>query len=61
KSGVLLSSFGFLVMLYAGFKGWEMVQRHHVGVDISSKEDVPQTGATSPNTNVFKALRKTEH
>ena len=61
QSGVLLSAFGFLIMLYAGFQGWKMVQTHHVGVDISSKEDVPQRGATSPDTNVFKALRKTKH
>ena len=59
--GVLLSSFGFLLMLYAGYMGWKMVQTHHVGVDISSKEDVPQIGSTAPNTNVFEAGRNAEH
>ncbi|HVX25326.1 MAG TPA: DUF2231 domain-containing protein, partial [Parafilimonas sp.] len=34
KSGLLLSVFGFLIMLYAGYQGWKMVQTHHVGVDI---------------------------
>jgi hypothetical protein len=48
-------------MLYAGFKGWKMVQTHHVGVDISSKEEVPETETTKPNTNVFNGLRETEH
>ncbi len=61
QSGLLISSFGFLVMLYAGFQGWKMVQTHHVGVDISSKEDVPQIGSAKPNTNVFEAARESKH
>ncbi len=47
--------------MQAGFKGWKMVQTHHVGADISAKEEVPETGSAKPNTNVFEALRKTEH
>ena len=61
ESGLLLSIFGFLIMLYSGFKGWKMVQTHHVGVDISSKEEVPETGAAKPNTNIFDAAEKSMH
>lgn len=61
QSGFLLSLFGFLIMLYAGFKGWKMVQTHHVGVDTSSKEEAPETGSAKPNTNVFDASEKSMH
>ena len=41
QSGIMLTSFGFLVMLYAGFKGWKLVQTHHIGIDAPSDEELP--------------------
>lgn len=61
QTGVLLSSFGFLIMLYAGFQGWTLVQTHHIGIDISSKEEVGETDETKPGGNIFTGLRKSEH
>ena len=56
QSGVLLSSFGFLVMLYAGFKGWEMVQTYHIGIDDNSKVAVKKTIIEEKNpTNISES------
>lgn len=33
-----LTAVGFLLTLIAGFLGWTLVQKHHVGVDINEKE-----------------------
>lgn len=42
QTNIFLASFGFLVMLYAGFKGWRLVQTHHVGIDPVSREEVDE-------------------
>lgn len=59
--GVLLSTFGFLIMLYAGFMGWKMVQTHHIGVDNSSNLAVEETEDTKQGANIFTKLREQEH
>lgn len=51
QSGLLLSIPGFLIMLYAGFKGWSMVQTHHVGVDMSVKDGLPVEDTVEKNAN----------
>ncbi len=51
QSGVLLCSFGFLIMLYAGFKGWKMVQTHHVGIDKMSSDEIPEQNAIEKNAS----------
>ena len=33
-SAVLLTGIGFVLTLVAGFLGWTLVQKHHVGVDM---------------------------
>ena len=35
---VLLTALGFILTLAAGFLGWTLVQKHHVGVDESSQD-----------------------
>lgn len=35
-----LTGLGFLLTLIAGFLGWTMVQKHHVGVDIDHRETI---------------------
>ena len=35
---IVLSSFGMLFTLIAGFLGWEMVQRHHIGVNLKPEQ-----------------------
>jgi uncharacterized membrane protein len=34
-SSILLTGAGFVITLLAGFLGWALVQKHHVGVDIT--------------------------
>lgn len=46
---VFLTAVGFLIMLYAGFKGWKMVQTHHVGVDMFAKENLPEQHEVEKN------------
>lgn len=36
---VLLSSIGMVFTVIAGFFGWEIVQRHHVGVDLKPDQE----------------------
>ena len=35
---IILSSFGMLFTILAGFFGWEMVQKHHVGIDLKPEQ-----------------------
>ncbi len=49
EANIILTVFGFLVMLYAGFKGWKMVQTHHIGVDMHQPEEVPEQDAIEKN------------
>jgi uncharacterized membrane protein len=35
RLSILLTGAGFVITLIAGFLGWALVQKHHVGVDIS--------------------------
>lgn len=48
---VMLTVFGFLVMLYAGFKGWALVQKHHIGVDMDANESIPAQVETQKNVH----------
>lgn len=53
-SHVMMTVAGFLVMLYAGFKGWSLVQRHHIGVDMNVNDDVPtQTEIEKNASEIF--------
>lgn len=38
-SAILLTALGFLVTLIAGFLGFALIQKHHVGVDPSANEE----------------------
>ena len=38
-TGLILSAVAVVIMLFTGWKGWQMVYRHHVGV--SDEQDVP--------------------
>ncbi|SFP73761.1 DUF2231 domain-containing protein [Parafilimonas terrae] len=51
RSNIMLTVIGFLVMLYAGFKGWSMVQRHHIGVDITTHEEIPEQDEIQKNAS----------
>jgi uncharacterized membrane protein len=42
QTNVIITIFGFLIMLYAGFQGWTLVQKHHVGVEITPHEEIPE-------------------
>jgi uncharacterized membrane protein len=39
-SAIVLSAAGFILTLAAGFLGWSLVQKHHVGIDPESSEIV---------------------
>jgi uncharacterized membrane protein len=36
---IVLSALGVLCMLAAGFLGWSLVQKHHVGVDLTDEQE----------------------
>lgn len=38
RMALVLSAFGFLLTLFAGFLGWSLVQTHHVGVELSEEQ-----------------------
>jgi uncharacterized membrane protein len=42
QTNIVITVFGFLIMLYAGFQGWTLVQKHHIGVDMTIQEDIPE-------------------
>ncbi len=46
---ILLTGVGVALTLAGGFLGWTMVQKHHVGVDLSPEQEAlePQNYATS--------------
>ena len=57
----MLTAFGFLIMLYAGFKGWKMVQTHHIGVDKFPQKKNYRKQIQRKNANEYlQTLRKTE-
>lgn len=39
ESAILLSGLGFICTLIAGFLGWKMVQKHHVGVALTPEQE----------------------
>jgi uncharacterized membrane protein len=41
-TNIFLTCIGFLVMLYAGFKGWRLVQTHHMGIDPVNREAIDE-------------------
>lgn len=49
QGNLILTIVGFLIMLYAGFKGWSLVQRHHIGVDITTHEEIPEQDEIQKN------------
>jgi len=51
SSHIMMTIFGFLVMLYAGFKGWKMVQTHHIGVDMTAHEEIPEQETVEQNAS----------
>jgi uncharacterized membrane protein len=59
QSNIVLAVFGFLVMLYAGFKGWDMVQKHHMGVNSNSDEQVTEQNEPEKNaTEIFSDTKE---
>ncbi len=48
---LMLTIAGFLIMLYAGFKGWKMVQTYHIGVDKFAPEELPEESSVEKNAN----------
>ncbi len=52
-SHIMMTVFGFLVMLYAGFQGWSLVQTHHIGVDMNANEDVPAQEEIEENASAI--------
>jgi len=50
-SHIIMTVAGFLIMLYAGFKGWSLVQTHHIGVDMDANDDVPAQHKIEKNAN----------
>jgi uncharacterized membrane protein len=50
-SHIMMTVAGFLVMLYAGFKGWSLVQTHHIGIDMNANEEVPTQDEVEKNAN----------
>jgi uncharacterized membrane protein len=55
--GLVLPILGFAATLIAGFLGWRMVQKHHVGVDLTPEQEridpnlvVPTTTTQAPPT-----------
>lgn len=40
-----LTVLGFVLTLIAGFLGWTLVQKHHVGVDVGEEEKLPSRGS----------------
>jgi uncharacterized membrane protein len=62
QSSIMLTSFGFLVMLYAGFKGWRLVQTHHIGIDAPSDEEIPDVAEEVKNANeIFADTNENPH
>ncbi len=51
QSHVLITLFGFFVMLYAGFKGWRLVQTHHIGIDTTVNEEIPEQEGVEKNAS----------
>jgi uncharacterized membrane protein len=49
-AAVVLSAIGLAFTLPAGFLGWKMVQRHHVGVDLTPEQErlEPVSGRAPP-------------
>jgi uncharacterized membrane protein len=37
-SGVVLSALGVTLLLLSGYFGWTLVQKHHVGVDLTHEQ-----------------------
>ena len=36
---LMLTLAGFLCTIYAGFKGWKLVQKHHIGIDLTTLQE----------------------
>lgn len=51
QGAIMLTTFGFLIMLYAGFKGWKLVQTHHIGIDKFPAEELPEESSVEKNAN----------
>lgn len=51
QGSVILTAFGFVIMLYAGFKGWKMVQTHHIGIDAITPDELRENNSVEKNAN----------
>ena len=51
QSNIFMTVAGFLVMLYAGFKGWKLVQTHHIGIDLTAHEEIPEPDVIEKNAS----------
>ena len=50
-SHLMMTGFGFLIMLYAGFKGWALVQSHHIGIDMTTDKKISQQKPVQQNAS----------
>jgi uncharacterized membrane protein len=51
QAHIMMTVFGFLIMLYAGFKGWKLVQTHHIGIDMTAHEEIPEQDEVEKNAS----------
>jgi uncharacterized membrane protein len=57
-AAVLLSSFGVVLTAVGGYLGAEMVQRHHVGIDLTAEQNrIDLARAAQPARRVHPAVR----
>lgn len=50
---IILSALGMLFTVFAGFFGWEMVQKHHVGIDLK-----PEQKALEPQNELDEEMER---
>jgi hypothetical protein len=54
QTDIFLTCIEFLIMLYAGFNGWRLVQTHHIGIDPVTVEDIDaQIGVEKNASEIF--------
>jgi uncharacterized membrane protein len=60
QTNTFLTCIGFLIMLYAGFKGWRLVQTHHIGIDPVTVEDTDAQIEVEKNASEIFTDKKRE-
>lgn len=59
QSHIMMTVAGFIVMMYAGFKGWKLVQTHHIGIDMKAQEEIPEQNEIEKNaTEIFTDVKE---